>query len=149
MFRILVAILSIGFASSALAIPCFFTLIKDSCWKDYNVTVSVFDVNDEHKPVVDIIVPTGSSWSRQKTECNAGQIFRYQAQFTPVFWQKDLGKKYDGLHFKRLPAKINPEDTAWNINICFPKDFSGAPLPPEAGLKCICDTSDIPDVEPQ
>lgn len=138
-----------GYTSISFAFPCFITVAKDSCWIEYNVTVSVLDVSNDRKKMVDIIIPQGSIWARKKTECEPKQLLQFEAQFTPVFWQEDRGKKYTSIRYKTLPANIGPQETAWNINVCYPRDFSQVPLPPEAGSNCKCDFSNIPNVEPE
>ncbi|GGI81161.1 hypothetical protein [Legionella impletisoli] len=149
MSRIAALFCLIGLSSPALSFPCFITLAKDSCWGDYNVTVTVQSVMNDNKTLATIIVPEGTFWERQKFECQPKEELRFVAEFNPAFWQEDAGKQYEGARFWFLPEKITASETAWNINLCFPKDFAEVPLPPQAGSNCKCDFSTIPPVPPQ
>ena len=144
---VLPAILSmaLGFSSQVSAFTCFLTLVKDSCWTDYDVTVNMGDATTG-KPVLTLSVPKGKSFSRQEFTCNAGQVFNYKASFSPIFWQADKGKIFPGKRTWSLPDTIKKGDTAWNITICYPSEFSEIPLPPTATANCKCDTQNLPPV---
>ncbi|WP_133128231.1 hypothetical protein [Legionella nagasakiensis] len=149
MIRGLVLLLSMSCAVAVYAFPCFVTVVKDNCWADYNVTVNVLDASNNNNLLVTVIVPQGSSWDRQKFTCQPGQKLKFQAQFTPVFWEKDEGKTYDGQHYWILPDQVKKDETAWNLTICYPEQFSEVPFPPTATAQCKCDTKNIPPVPPQ
>ncbi len=72
----------------------------------------------------------------------------YCDQFSPVFWEQDEGKIYSGIHDWHLPKSIKKDEKAWNITVCYPKDFSAVPMPPEAKSQCGCIRDNIPPVEP-
>ncbi|WP_133130069.1 hypothetical protein [Legionella yabuuchiae] len=149
MNRIIACLGFLGLSAPVWAFPCFITLAKDSCWEDYNVTVTVQSVMNDSKALATIVVPEGSTWGRQQFECQLKEELGFVAEFNPVFWEGDSGKKYQGAHFWFLPEQHTGDETAWNINLCFPKDFSEVPMPPQAGSKCTCDFSKIPPVPPQ
>ncbi|WP_173236801.1 hypothetical protein [Legionella antarctica] len=143
-------IVSLGLSCSCVvwSFPCYYTLVKDSCWTKYNVSVDVIDPVTSSK-LLTVTVPSGKSWVRETFDCHAAQGLIYIAKFNPVFWKNDAGKTYQGLRNWFLPGAINPGDTAWTIPVCYPKDFSEVPLPPEADGNCKCDFSVIPPVEPK
>jgi len=140
--------LGLGISVQSYAFPCFFTIMKDSCWTSYNVTVTAYDAMT-NKEIVNVVIPTGTSWEREQFACDPKQKLRFQAQFTPVFWESDTGKIYNGQNFWTLPDQVAAGDTAWNIRLCYPKDFAEVPFPPEGTSNCKCDDSAIPAIKPQ
>ncbi|MDI1352240.1 MAG: hypothetical protein PSV35_05635 [bacterium] len=144
--RILFFLLSIAFSFPSRAITCYFTLAKDSCWINYNVSVDVIDSLTE-TILTTISVPKGKAWTRQTFDCKPAQSLRYVARFTPVFWEKDVGKTYNAIRSWSLPEKINPGDVAWNVSVCYAKDFSLVPFPPDASGNCSCDFDSIPKIK--
>jgi hypothetical protein len=126
---------------------CYFTLAKDNCWLKYNVTVEVMDALTT-KVVTTISIPSGQPWARQAFTCQAAQKFMYHAQFTPVIWESEKGKVYSAKEFWSLPEEIKPGDKAWNVSVCYPKNFAEVPMPPEATNHCTCDFTSIPVIGP-
>lgn len=143
--RVLFLSLGLLFTTPLWSFTCYFTLAKDSCWSNYNVSVDVMDDN-AGKVLTTVNVPAGTQWVREKFTCQPAQKLMYRARFTPVFWQNDVGKTYSADRFWFMPGTINPGDTAWNLPVCFPANFSEVPLPPDAKGNCKCDFSIIPDI---
>lgn len=133
----------------AYAFTCYLTVVKDNCWENYNVTVSAEDVKGDHPQLVTVIVPEGSLWARQKFNCQPGQSLRFNARYTPIFWESERGKVHYLKHYWNLPKEVKAGESAWNITLCFPKQFSQVPLPPEATSSCKCDLKNVPPVPPQ
>lgn len=127
------------------AFTCYLTIAKDSCWINYNLTVSAYD-SLTNKKLVSVLIPTGKSWEREKFSCKEGTTLRFQAQFTPIFWQDDEEKIFYGSKFFALPREVSKTDTAWNITQCYPEQFSEVPMPPEADNKCACNLDKIPAI---
>ncbi|KTD74174.1 hypothetical protein [Legionella tucsonensis] len=148
--RTFIFILSLILSSSlwAAEVTCYYTLVKDNCWTDYNVSVDVMDAVTA-KVLTTVTVPAKKSWIRQTFPCTPGQKLIYEAQFSPVFWQNDVGKTYIAKNYWSLPHSINPGDSAWNVTVCFSSDFSLVPLPPKGSGNCSCDFSDIPAIPPK
>ncbi len=147
MKKIILLSIALAFSPAASAHTCFFTLVKDSCWTNYDVTVDVTNASTS-KSLFNISVPKGKSWTRKKFSCDAAESFNYSATFSPVFWQADKGKHFSGKRTWTLPQKMKQGDTAWDITVCYPEQFSEVPLPPTADSKCNCDTQSIPAVIP-
>jgi hypothetical protein len=126
----------------AESFPCFFTVVKDSCWTKYNVEVNLI-VSSTAKTLTTVNVVDGQIWGRQAFACQPGDIYSFSASFTPVFWQSDKNKKYKSLTHYQLPVSVSQGDTAWNVTLCYPRDFSEVPYPPEASGDCVCDTSKV------
>lgn len=144
LIRVLILSLTCLFTGPLWAITCYFTLAKDNCWLKYNVTVDVLDAMSA-KVLTSITVPAGKSWERVTFPCEiGGQKLMYHAQFTPSFWEGDTGKVYTAKNYWSLPAGIKPGDSAWNVSVCYPADFSEVPYPPDAKGTCRCDFSPIP-----
>ncbi len=148
MHKIVLMGVSLCVSLQTWAFPCFVTLVKDSCWIDYNVTVTVMNAQTG-KQVASLIAPQSQSWVRQSFTCQPGDSLTFSAIFTPVFWESDKGKVYPGQSNWQLPQEIKKTEAAWNINICYPSEFSEVPLPPEANGSCKCITDNIPPVQPQ
>jgi len=149
MFRLIACALLALVSSSTFAFKCYITVIKDSCWKNYNVNVAVLDAVESDRVIKQVSVPKGTPWARDTFDCQPNQQLKMQATFTPVFWEADSGKKYDGLKYWTLPAQIGKGETAWNLTICYPNKFAEVPLPLDAQSHCVCDASKIPPVEPE
>jgi hypothetical protein len=130
------------------AITCYYTLVKSNCWSKYEVTVEVVEASTA-KVLTTVTVPAGKSWVRQPFSCTPGEKLMYHAQFSPPIWESEKGKSYDALNYWSLPEKINPGDSAWNVSVCYPSDFSQVPLPPEATNSCKCDFDSIPPIPPK
>ena len=138
-------ILSIIGIPEASAFTCFLTLVKNSCWVDYNVNVDVTDASTS-KSILTGTVLKGKLWSRTKFACEAGQAFNYTATFSPIIWESDKGKHYPGKSTWSLPAEIKKGDTAWNITVCYPEEFSEVPYPITNVTKCVCNNQNLPPV---
>jgi hypothetical protein len=147
MIRFLVIILSTSIYTSSYAIQCFFTMVKDSCWKDYNLSVDLINAKTG-KNILTVLIPQGQLWIRQPFKCSAGDTLSLQATFNPAFWESDADKVYSGQHYWGLPKVLQEGEVAWNVTICYPKEFSAVPLPPDASGNCGCNVNDIPAVEP-
>ena len=132
-FRIVLAIVISWLSLSAYAVPCYLTLVKDSCWKMYDVTVDIKDAVT-NKQLGSIIVPLGTAWGRQAFECSGGETLALFAKFSPAFW--------------KLPDALKPGEVAWNVTVCYPKYFANVPLPPNATSNCMCDVDNIPKISP-
>lgn len=130
---------------SLFAFPCFLTMVKDSCWTNYDVSVVVTDVVT-NKSIMTIAVPAGKSWDRQEFVCQPGERLMYTATFSPIFWATDQGKSYLARNYWLLPSTIGTGDTAWNINVCYPADFEEVPMPPNVTGNCACNFKGIPAV---
>ena len=129
--------------TQADAFPCYITLIKDSCWAPYDVSMDVIDVSTE-KVVATMSMPKGTSWDRKEMVCQPKQTVKLQATFNPAFWAQDQGKNYYGKRFWSFPEEIKKGDAAWNMELCFAQDFDSVPLPPGASGQCVCEKTGIP-----
>jgi DNA-binding beta-propeller fold protein YncE len=129
------------------ALPCYITMVKDSCWTEYNLTVDVIDASNDNV-IATISVPKGESWARHEMTCQPEQVVNFRAKFSPVFWTSDTDKVFSTKKIWSFPDQINAGDGAWNMTICFADYFSGVPLPPEGSGQCVCDTKNIPPIKP-
>ncbi len=134
------------FSIYTFAFPCYLTLIKDDCWQGFDVTFRAFDVTNE-EVLVDFSIPPDELWGRRMFECNPKQTFRFEAEFSPVIWQDDAGRKYPGKRYWSTPENINGA-VGWNISVCFSDDFSSVPMPPTA-TRCRCDRTVAPPISDQ
>lgn len=148
MSKFIIFLLSLVFSMKINAFPCFLTMVKDRCWEKYTVTINVINTNKDES-IMNMIIPQGQSWVRQPFDCEPAESITLHATFSPIFWEKDDGKVYSGVHDWRLPETIKKDETAWNITVCYPADFAAVPMPPEANTQCGCVRDNIPPVEPQ
>jgi len=135
------------FSTKIFAFPCFFTLVKDSCWTDYDVTVTVHDVINE-QTILTVTVPKGKSWVREAFTCQPNQKLKYTAIFSPAIWENSEGKVYNAQHYWALPETITAAQKAWDIPVCYPEAFAEVPFPPKASGNCKCDLNSIPPIPP-
>ena len=145
--RLFILMLSLTSSSSLWAITCYYTLVKDSCWTKYNVSVDVMDAIT-NTVLTTVIIPTGKSWMRQPFSCKPAQKLFYKARFTPIIWESEKDAVYSATNYWSLPAAVKSGDSAWNVAVCYPADFSRVPLPPDATNHCACDLSGIPPIPP-
>ncbi|KTD09104.1 periplasmic protein [Legionella gratiana] len=146
--RIFIVAVSLISSNSLWAITCYYTLAKDNCWSNYTVTVDVMDAATA-KVLTTAIIPPGKSWVRQSFLCEPGQKLMYRAQFSPAIWESGKGESYYAKNYWSLPNEVNPGDSAWNVSVCYPSDFSQIPLPPDATGTCKCDFDSIPAIPPK
>ena len=138
--------LSCFLTTTAFAFPCYITLVKDSCWTNYDVTVQVVDSQKEGA-LVTVKVPKGKSWTREKFDCQTRQGLNYKATFLPYIWESEKDKVYTNKTTLFLPETISKGAQAWNIDVCYPEKFAEVPLPADATANCKCDFASIPPVK--
>lgn len=148
MRKVLMILSGVFFLTQAQAFPCYITMIKDSCWSNYNVTVDIVDLFT-NKVMVTMTMPKGKSWDRKEIVCQPKQTVQLRATYTPTFWAKDAGKVHYGKRHWSFPDEVKKGDAAWNMTLCFAKDIAEASLPPESSGQCICETKGIPEIEPR
>jgi hypothetical protein len=140
-----IAFVTFAVSSSALAFTCFVTVAKDSCWTNYALTLNVTDTAT-NQAISTVEVPKGKSWTREIFNCQPNQSLHYAATYQPIFWADMKNKIYKAKSTIRLPEAIEPGQTAWDLTVCFPRDFAEVPFPPDAKGNCKCNLNDIPAV---
>lgn len=143
----LVLIFFTFFCDIVFAFPCYFTLVKGQCWLNYDVSVKVMDANTE-KNVAHIIVPKGKLWERTSFQCEPAQRLYYTATFNPEIWAGDSNVVYRTKQYKLLPKAPTVTEAAWNIQACFPDEFSNVPIPIKGSGNCSCDFNKVPPIQP-
>ncbi len=136
-------LLSLCVLSNSHAFTCYVTLAKDSCWAHYATSIQVIDAASA-KTIAKVSVPQGQSWGRVSFPCQTGQTISFSAKYSPSIWQGDQGTSYASEQYISLPAAVTPGSLAWNIPVCFSRDFSGVSIPPSATNRCACDFKSIP-----
>ncbi|MGQ3889381.1 hypothetical protein ACQUW5_10155 [Legionella sp. CNM-1927-20] len=147
--QILLGLSGILFSSQLLAFQCYLTLVKDTCWTDYAVTVKVLDAQNNDVNLSTLTVPKGQSWGRQPFTCQPNQKLLYQATFEPYIWENQKNTVYNAISYWTLPSAAKPGESAWEIPVCYPKAFSEVPLPPQATNNCVCNFSQVPPIPPK
>jgi len=101
--RLITLSLSLMSSSSLWAFTCYYTLAKDSCWTNYNVSVDVMDAVTD-TVLTTVVVPSGKNWTRQAFDCQPGQKLMYKAIFSPIIWESEKGKVYPAKDYWSLPS---------------------------------------------
>ena len=144
MKKIIFALL-LGASQALIAMPCFVTLVKDSCWLSYNVTIEVLQA-DTNKKISQFVIPQGTAWGRQSFDCKPGDTLKFSSSFYPVFWKNDENKVYLSQSNWQLPTSGGNKNQGVALQLCFSKDFIEVPFPPTGTSTCVCKTDDIPPV---
>jgi len=134
-------------SSQIHAFPCYLTVVKDDCWSKYQVDITAVNA-DNNSQTTTVSIPVGQSWARQVFECQPNETLSFTAVFSPIFWQVDKGRSYEALSNWSLPQKISPGEKAWSITLCYPLQFNGVPLPPDASNHCSCDMTKVTPIKP-
>ena len=134
-------------STQLFAFPCTVTLVKDSCWTNFNVNMVVTDVQSG-KPITTILVPKGTSWKRGSFECQPSQKIIYSATFDPAIWEGTEGRIYNAQQYWALPESFTSSQKAWEIPVCFPSAFAEVPMPATGSGNCICDFTSVPAIPP-
>lgn len=144
--RSLIASAGLLLSTQLYAFDCYFTLVKDSCWANYEVTVNVVDAV-ANKRLTTVVVPKGQSWARNQFTCMPNQNLMYYATFSPIIWQSKKDKIYQAKKYWILPKAPKEGELAWNIPVCFSREFSEVPFPPDASGNCQCDFDSVPAIK--
>lgn len=136
-------LVSVFLVTNVYAVECYITMVKGSCWKNYNLTVNIYDASTNEN-LGDINVWEGDLWARKSFSCSPGQVLSLEAKFTPIIWDQDEGKAYRGLRFWKLPDRADENVSGWNVTVCYPESFADVPVPPGSSGKCECDIKNIP-----
>ena len=145
--RLGVIIFAVLTSTQLFAFTCYMTVVKDSCWTNFDVNMQVMDAV-ANKLITTVSIPKGTAWTRQKFECSPGTKMLYKATYTPLIWQSEVGKVYMAKNYWTLPVNIKTGDSAWDVPVCFPKEFAEVPFPPDAQGNCQCNFKVIPPVPP-
>lgn len=137
-------LISMLFAANAHAVKCYMTMVKASCWKDYDLTVTIKNAETGDK-LGDITVYEGDMWKRGTFSCKEGQTLELSAKFSPVFWSGDSDREFKAMRFWLLPKKAGENAIGWNLTVCYPEWFADVPTPPKATASCACDMSAVPE----
>lgn len=147
MIRCLILLLSLCVANATQAFNCYMTVMKGSCWSNYNVSIDVLDASNDKK-IMTLSLLNNKLWNRQPFECTPNQTFNFQATFNPAIWQGDTDTVYLSKSSIQLPMVITKEARAWDVSVCFPESFAEVPTPPNNNGSCACDSSSVPAVLP-
>ena len=131
--------------SNAYALDCIITSVKNSCWKDYEATITLRDVETK-QDITTFIVPKDKKWGRTTIACHPGQTLDAKVSFAPDIWEGDGSKVYFSKRIWTLPTHAPAPDVSWTLNMCFADDFSSMPEPIKS-KNCSCDYKDAPPVE--
>ena len=123
-------------------IPCSVHFQKDSCWKDYQITLTAMNAMT-HTPLADPLVLEPDVFSKiSPLKCESAQPIAFIAKFTPAIWEEQAQKNYHSKAFWVAPDALPTDVSEWELSVCFPRDFVGTPLPLEATGSCVCESAD-------
>lgn len=143
--RLLLKVLcmSMFLSANAHAVTCYITMVKASCWKDYDLTVNITDA-ENGKELGKITVYEGDLWKREKFDCKAGETLALTAKFSPTLWEDDADREYKATRFWKLPKEAGKDAIGWNVTVCYPEWFADVPTPPKSDGDCVCDMQEVP-----
>lgn len=127
----------------AWSFPCYLTVIKGPCWQAYDVTVDMRKVADDES-ILTLNLSKDQLWERASFECSPKETVYFKSHFSPVIWENEAHRTYQSTRYWSFPVSTEGA-VAWNMTICFSKDFSEVPLPLNAA-SCACDRSIVPPV---
>lgn len=134
------------FIQTAWSVPCTISLVKASCWKDYDVKVDVTDLGSDKK-IASVSAPKGMMYGRINFDCQPKQGLSQTATFSPIIWDADKGKSYHAIRLWYMPESEPSVGNRWEIKVCFPKHFSNVPLPQGDVSYCGCDFNVLPSLD--
>ena len=118
-------------------LPCKVMLIKNSCWKDYDVTINIIDFKSRQS-LQTVELKKGDNYAEQAFECVPLVTYSATATFSPPIWEEDKGKAYGASQVWNAPPALAEGMQAWAISMCFPNDFTGVPAPLGEVSNCEC-----------
>lgn len=127
----------------ALAFPGEIEVVKEACWKDYDVQIKVIDGRTSNV-LYTLDLPKGKERASLKTEISPRQEFYFRATYSPVFWESDKNKTYLGKKYISAPAALSSTEHRWSMFLCFGRDFKSIPLPPKTDGHCPCPAHQLP-----
>jgi hypothetical protein len=142
LWKYLIAVL---IASNAYALDCVITSVKNSCWKDYEATITLRDVQTK-QDITTFKIPKDQMWGRTTISCHPGQILDAKVSFSPDIWEGDGSKVYYSKRIWTLPGRAPGREFSWTLNMCFADDFSRMPEPIKS-KGCFCDPKAAPPIE--
>lgn len=123
---------------------CAIHLSKGKCWGAHEVTVKV--ASSTWPDIVTTIKLAKDKFSAQKDiSCKPMDSIVTTATFTPPIWEGDVGKTYRQKKQWIIPASLPEGSEKYVIQICFPKNYDGVPLPMGDIRKCKCEFNDPED----
>lgn len=143
-YQIIKTLFFLLFTHSVFSVNCVATIVKDSCWKDFQVDVSIYD-SITNSLLTTITVPKDKSWARGLFSCQPNQVFRILGVYSPSIFENENTQVYmkRNITLPSIAPKIGVE---WAFNICFGVDFAKLPLPPTSLGNCQCQFDQIPEV---
>ena len=147
---ILIAVSSLSLVPSFAKenFECRLYLYKNTCWKNYSVSVKVLDPYDKsEKSKASVTVKKDKGKSYVKFPCNAREYVSLEAKFSPTIWEGKENEVYQSKKTWVIPTEIHEDALDWRINICFPGDFQGVPQPTGELRDCKCQREVINTVD--
>jgi len=142
----LMAIIGLNLLQSiSYALPCVVTLVKNTCWGDYEVHIELRNIMSGL--LADAVIPKNQYWTRVTFDCQSKQTVKAFAAFTPAIFAKDEGAFFNAKRFWLLPPEDPKAGSAWTFTIRFPDDFSNIPQPLTGGGNNCTYDSQIPPVK--
>ena len=125
--------------AASKSFPCSVVISKSQCWKDYNITVDVSDaITLKQKDSYSL--PKGTNLLKKTFTCSPLEQLTFSTSFTPIIWEQGKGKSYQASQIYQVPAAIEKGRTQWLLQLCYPSDFQGLPIPPaqqEGDCACV------------
>lgn len=113
-------------------LTCRVMASKGTCWKNFDVTFQVRDVNSD-KILATIELNKKTLSKEVDFHCATFENVMMTTQFTPPIWENEKDKSYRSSRIWTVPkialAPATHTREFWTMPVCFPKDFAGVPTP--------------------
>ena len=123
--------------TAAATLPCQLVVIKNTCWKDYDVSINLIDFKT-HQTHQIVELKKGDNYAKQTFKCVPLATYSATATFSPAIWEQDKGKAYESSQVWNAPPALAEGTQAWAISMCFSNDFADVPVPLGDVSNCKC-----------
>lgn len=132
---LLLCLTSYCYAADKEPFVCYVQLNKSPDWSQYNVKLSMYDINTQKifasfsLPQVKGSQPSVNSL-KKPFDCKNHTLVSFIATFTPLIWQSEANKKYiANVTWNLTPQILAPQKgvNGLTITINFPSDFINVP----------------------
>ncbi|MBS0358593.1 MAG: hypothetical protein JSS53_04935 [Proteobacteria bacterium] len=138
------------FAEQKRDFQCEVWVARNTCWKDFNVSVHLLDYSNlktiatiEFPKVTDNKPQESDFFVKKEFDCNSVDVITFKSNFSPAIWKGTDKETYSGRRVWSVPAKIKKK-MVWHVDACFSDDFVGVPTPIRGQKDCRCIYPEVP-----
>lgn len=131
-------------------LKCKVRLIKNSCWKNYELKTSIVRLSNNVE-LKKFTIKKDESQKDNKSEssgvkvvefpCELGDQIYLLSSFSPIIWESLKDKRYKSKLSWNTPLNVKEGTAFWEFTACFPNDFKDVPQPLGKIINCSCKNS--------